>query len=108
MYLKDHPSYIGQVKSHRFNYQYEAWEADSIDGTSRRVIHKAERNTSCIALDYTIIALQGIDLERIKTVEQIKHPIIETDKIPVLKLKQTDLEFPDKICTGRDDDGLPF
>jgi DNA primase catalytic core len=108
MYLKDHPSYIGQVKSHRFNYQYEAWEADTVNDVSRRVIHKAERNTSCIALDYTIISLMGIDLERIKTDKEIEYPVIETDKKPDLRVKQTGLEFSDQIFTGTDDDGLPF
>ena len=70
MYLKDHPAYIGQVKSHRFNYQVESWETDPATGINRKIIKKAERNTSCIALDYTIIEAMGIDLEKFKSDEE--------------------------------------
>jgi len=69
MYLKDHPAYIGQVKSHRFNYQVESWETDPATGINRKIIKKAERNTSCIALYYTIIEAMGIDLEKFKSAE---------------------------------------
>jgi hypothetical protein len=70
MYLKDHPAYVGQVKSHRFNYQVESWETDPATGINRKIIKKAERNTSCIALDYTIIEAMGIDLEKFKSAEE--------------------------------------
>jgi hypothetical protein len=70
MYLKDHPAYVGQVKSHRFNYQVESWETDPATGINRKIIKKAERNTSCIALDYTIIEAMGIDLEKFKSDEE--------------------------------------
>ncbi len=70
-YLRDHPSYYGQVKSHRFVYEYEAWETDNMNSTfTKRVIKKAERNTSCIALDYEKLLAVGIDLERTKPAEE--------------------------------------
>ena len=66
-YMRDHPSYLGQIKSHRFAYEYEAWETDPMNSTyTRRTIKKAERNTSCLALDYEKLTAIGIDLERIK------------------------------------------
>ncbi len=66
-YLRDHPSYLGQIKSHRFSYEFEAWEADPFNSQmTRRVIKKAERNTSCIALDYEKLAAAGIDLDKMK------------------------------------------
>ena len=66
MYLKDHPAYIGQIKSHRFSYDVETWETDPVSQVSRRIVKKAERNTSCIALDYDTIETMGIDLQRFK------------------------------------------
>lgn len=71
MYLKDHPSYLGQVKSHRFIYQFEQWETDSVTGINRKISKKAERNTSCIALDYQVIFDMGIDLERFKASDEV-------------------------------------
>jgi DNA primase catalytic core len=69
-YLKDHPAYIGQVQSHRFNYDVESWEIDPVTSVNRRVVKKAERNTSCIALKYRFLAAMGIDLERFKNSEE--------------------------------------
>jgi hypothetical protein len=69
-YLRDHSSYIGQIKSHRFVYEYEAIEADPFNnGFTKRVLRKAERNTSCIALDYEILSAAGIDLDKMKSNE---------------------------------------
>lgn len=86
LYLKDHPAFIGQVKSHRFAYDVESWETDPVSGISKKIIRRAERNTSCLALDYDVIESMGIDLERFKTSET---PFIEspdrwnTDRKPV-------------------------
>lgn len=66
-YLRDHPSYFGQIKSHRFSYEFEAWETDPFNTSlTRRIIKKAERNTSCIALDYEKLAAAGIDLDKMR------------------------------------------
>lgn len=66
-YLRDHPAWFGQVKSHRFIYEYEAWKSDPMNAAhTMRVINKAERNTSCIALDYEKLIALGVDLERTK------------------------------------------
>jgi hypothetical protein len=82
MYLKDHPSYIGQVKSHKFMYQVESWETDPATGFNHRSVKKAERNTSCIALDYKIVEAMGIDLERFKIAEQISLELKENANEP--------------------------
>ena len=74
MYLKDHASYFGQIRSHRFIYQVESWKTDPVTHINQRVIEKAERNTSCIALDYKVIEAMGIDLVRFKEPEQTELP----------------------------------
>ena len=65
--MKDHPAFIGQVKSHRFEWEYEEWAEDNFSGSVKKVISKGERNTSCIAFDYEKIAAMGIDLVKKKT-----------------------------------------
>ena len=74
MYLKDHPAYIGQVNSHRFIYQVESWEADPATGINRKIINKADRVTSCVALKYKLIEAMGIDLQRFKTPDPDEPP----------------------------------
>ena len=93
MYLKDHPAYIGQVKSHRFIYQVESWETDPATGFNHRVVKKAERNTSCIALDYKLIEEMGIDLERFKTNAQTEMQLDDTDNPSQPNTGQNDLPF---------------
>ena len=93
MYLKDHPAYIGQVKGHRFIYQVESWKTDPATGKNERIIEKAERNTSCIALDYKVIYNMGIDLERSKSAEQTSLNINTPDILPAPKNDQNDLPF---------------
>jgi len=92
MYLKDHPSYFGQIRSHRFIYQVESWKTDPVSGINQRVIEKAERNTSCIALDYKIIEAIGIDLERFKIPEQTS---LELDEPAIMSQPDDEQkEFP--------------
>jgi len=67
IFMKDHPAFIGQVKSHRFEWEYEEWAEDNFSGSVKKVISKGERNTSCIAFDYEKIAAMGIDLVKKKT-----------------------------------------
>ena len=93
MYLKDHPSYIGAVKSHRFIYQVESWETDPATGINRKVIQKAERVTSCIVLDYKIIEAMGIDLERFKTPEQTSLDFKEPDNLSDQPAEQNEFPF---------------
>lgn len=74
-YLRDHPSYLGQIKSHRFIYEFEAWEQDAFNSTiTKRIIKKAERNTSCIALDYDKIAALGVDLDKMRAPQGVAEP----------------------------------
>jgi len=93
MYLKDHPSYIGAVKSHRFIYQVESWETDPATGINRKVIQKAERVTSCIVLDYKIIEAMGIDLERFKTSEQTSLNLNDPEKLSDQPAEQNEFPF---------------
>jgi hypothetical protein len=93
MYLKDHPAYIGAVKSHRFIYQVESWENDPATGINRRIIQKAERVTSCIALDYKIIEASGIDLERFKTSEQTSMDLKDPENLSGPTTEQNEFPF---------------
>ena len=97
MYLKDHPAYIGQVKSHRFIYEVESWETDPVSGVNKKVVKKAERNTSCIALDYGMIEAMGIDLQRFKNAGQMLFDVPasnqEPEKMSVPKTAGDELPF---------------
>ncbi len=93
MYLKDHPAYIGAVKGHRFIYQVESWETDPVTGNNRKVIQKAERVTSCIALDYKMVEAMGIDLERFKTPEQTSMDLKEQEDLPEPTPEQQEFPF---------------
>lgn len=93
MYLKDHPAYIGQVNSHRFIYQVESWEPDPTSGYNQRVIKKAERVTSCIALKYKIIEGMGIDLQRFKPAEQTSLELGDTANVSRREGEQNELPF---------------
>ena len=97
-YLRDHPSYLGQIKSHRFPYEQEAWEPDPL----KRVIKKAERNTSCIALDYAKLATAGIDLDKMKVFQDKVAPNLPLSA----KLQPTDTSSSSNIEVI--DDELPF
>ena len=85
-YLYNHVSFLGQIKSHRFHYNYEDLEPDPFNNNnSRRVIRKAARNTSCIALDYDKLEAIGIDLDKTKAT-----PASETnDQFPFDKEQKT-------------------
>ncbi|MEI8049306.1 MAG: hypothetical protein WCI92_18135 [Bacteroidota bacterium] len=100
-YLRDNPAYLGQIKSHRFIYEIESWEPDPLNRSANliRVKQKAERNTSCIAMDYDKLSQLGIDLDRMKTSEQTftHNPAnITENNIPneTPKSKDTDDELP--------------
>ena len=93
MYLKDHPSYIGQVSSHRFIYQVESWEMDPITNINHKVIKRAERNTSCIALKYKLIEAMGIDLQRFKTEEPASCEQNDPAILSQLNAEQKELPF---------------
>jgi hypothetical protein len=103
-YLRDHSSYIGQIKSHRFVYEYEAIEADPFNnGFTKRVLRKAERNTSCIALDYEILSAAGIDLDKMKSNETSNFPLPTSD-FP-LPTSNSELRTPNSELLDKE---LPF
>lgn len=111
MYLKDHPSYFGQIKSHRFVYQVEQWETDPVSGVSRKISRKAERNTSCIALDYHLISAMGIDLERFKDIEKVQLNGKDNDHATghnVSSGTQTTMEYSETSNHYDNEEALPF
>jgi hypothetical protein len=99
-YLRDHVSYLGQIQSRRFTYEFEAWEADQFNNSQpKRVIKKASRSTSCIALDYEKLAAIGIDLDKLRIPQipdilpSIHTATLETQE-PLTLSKKTDDELP--------------
>jgi DNA primase catalytic core len=67
-YLKDHPAYIGVVKSTRFEWMEYKESAEPFDGApAHRVAQKASQNSSAVAMDYELLKeLAGIDFEKYK------------------------------------------
>ena len=63
MYLKDHPGYLGQVKSTRFIWQ-EVIEVPNASGYPEKQISYPNQNTSALAFDYDKL---GIDLIKNKS-----------------------------------------
>jgi hypothetical protein len=85
MYLKDHPAYLGQVKSARFTWSEYSDQADPLDANKvRRVEKKASANSSCVAMNYDLLKeLSGIDLEKYET------PVLAFDTPPDTPLPVT-------------------
>jgi hypothetical protein len=70
MYLRDHPAYIGLVKSSRFSWSEYSDQFDEIEKRVKRVEKKASAVTSCVAMNYDILKeLSGIDLEKYEAPE---------------------------------------
>ena len=104
-YLRDHPAYIGQVHSHRFEWEVEQWREDpSIPGKVSRFLETASRNTSCIALDYVKIQEMGVDLEKFKnTATQLN---LELNGNSTLEAEVTKSDDEQKV--GSLESELPF
>jgi hypothetical protein len=65
MYLRDHPAYIGQVKSARFTWSEYHDRFDELSKQVRRMEQKSAANSSCVAMNYDLLKeLSGIDLEK--------------------------------------------
>lgn len=60
-YLKDHPGYIGTVKSTKFDWVEIAENYDPLDNKVTKIGKPASANTSAIAMQYDKL---GIDLEK--------------------------------------------
>ena len=100
-YLRDHSSYLGQIQSRRFTYEFEAWETDPFNSSlTKRVINKASTSTSCIALDYEKLATLGIDLDKMR-IPQFPNSIV-----PSQPPDSTAQDLPNK--SNKIDDDLPF
>lgn len=77
MYLRDHPAYIGQVKSARFTWNEYTDQLDELDKRVKRVERKSSAITSCVAINYDILKeLSGIDFEKYKA------PVMPFDTSP--------------------------
>ena len=72
MYLKDHPAYIGSVKSTRFSWkEYTDSKQEMVDYV-KKIEVVSEQNTSAIALDYTILKeLTNINLEKNDNIDNL-------------------------------------
>lgn len=97
-YMKDHPGYIGMVKSSRFRWDQEIRKANE-NGFVESKIETIEKNTSAIAFNYEILKQDGIDLEK-ALISFSRNPIagnseeqnINKESIP----DATQLEFEEK------------
>ena len=73
---------------------------------TRRVIKKAERNTSCIALDYEKLAAAGIDLDKMKLPNAVAST---TDPAQTSSSSVTGTTSQTTIFdSSKADDDLPF
>ncbi|MCX6272426.1 MAG: DNA primase [Bacteroidetes bacterium] len=93
MYLRDHPAYLGPVKSTRFEWK-EQTQVDTM-GFVERKLFNASTNTSALALDYAKI---GIDLEKFKEETGVAAPA--DSGIPDSKAEQ--------LSMNMDEEPLPF
>ncbi|MDR2127355.1 MAG: DNA primase [Prevotellaceae bacterium] len=76
MYLKDHPAYIGQVKSTRFTWKEYTDMKDEFSGMVRRTEKINNQNTTAVVLDYFILKeLININLEKVDDVENYFPPV---------------------------------
>jgi DNA primase catalytic core len=77
-YLKDHPAYIGAVKSTRFEWLEYKESADPLNPTLvRKVERRASQNSSAVAMDYEMLKeLAGVDFEKYKpeSSDEPAHP----------------------------------
>jgi hypothetical protein len=65
MYLRDHPAYIGLVKSARFSWSEYADHFDELEKRVKRIERKSYANSSCVAMNYDLLKeLSGVDLEK--------------------------------------------
>lgn len=92
MYLRDHPAYLGPVKSTRFEWK-EQIQVENNGYVERKLI-TASTNTSALALDYAKV---GIDLEKFKD-EEVPSVTIPTNQSPK----------PEQLSIDMDEEPLPF
>ncbi|MDR3132509.1 MAG: DNA primase, partial [Prevotellaceae bacterium] len=91
MYLKDHPAYIGQVKSARFTWNEYTDHFDELTKQVKRIEKKASATTSCVAMNYDLLKeLSGIDLEKY---EDPVKPFDTPPASPDAQLAQTEMPF---------------
>jgi hypothetical protein len=67
-YLREHPAYIGVVKSTRFEWTEYEENAEPFDGApAHRVARKMSQLSSAVAMDYSLLKeLTGVDFEKNK------------------------------------------
>ena len=77
-YFRDHPAWIGNVKSTQFKWEEETRVAANIEGKVESKMRTARTKTSAIALNYEMLMKEGIDLEKFDT-EAPALPFITED-----------------------------
>ncbi|MDR1984095.1 MAG: DNA primase [Prevotellaceae bacterium] len=75
MYLKDHPAYIGNVKSTRFSWKEYVEDKGAMEYYVRKTERINQQNTSAIALDYLLLKeLTNINLDKDDDTEETIFP----------------------------------
>ena len=97
-YLKDHPAYIGNVKSTRFEWTEFKEQKDPLKDYVQKMAMKASANTSAVAFNYDILKDNvNIDLEKYDldiTEITFEEPVIKMEVVQtkLLNIKE-DLPF---------------
>jgi hypothetical protein len=98
MYLKDHPAYIGYVKSTRFEWNETQDQAEG-NGDMRKKVIRTSTNTSAIAMNYEVLtSMLGFEIERFEQQTGLNTPE-ESNSQPSLESLgqqgQLPLDLPD-------------
>lgn len=100
-YFRDHPAWIGNVKSTQFKWEEEIRTATNTEGKVESRMRTARTKTSAIALNYEMLQKEGIDLEKFDP---------ETPELPFIA--QDDTEETQKAIVDADlqeeTDDLPY
>lgn len=91
-YIKDHPAYIGHVKSTRFEWTEIKDNKDPLKSHVEKTVFKASSNTSAVVFDYEILKKNvNIDLDKFsnpddvivnKTEDITEIPVLDNSKPP--------------------------
>lgn len=90
-YMKDHPAFIGQIRSTRFEWQEFRDAKDALDTYVKKQSFKASANTSAVALNYEILRSHvNIDFEKYNEIEKANND--QEDEINTIQNKTNDQE----------------
>jgi hypothetical protein len=96
MYLRDHPAYIGKIKSTRFQWNTSTDVAADLNGKAERHVVLESTNTSAIALNYDLL---GVDFDKLQETAPVNTGGMEEclgnieNRQQVLPLEAADVPF---------------